>query len=111
MVNPPLPWADCSNVSVPEKMMKQLILDVISKQVVEKKIIRTSQYLFTKGKSLLTNVIAFQNIMTSWVVEGRAVNIIYLDFSRAFDTVSHNIPLGKLMKCGIDEQCGELRTD
>ena len=91
MVNPPLPWADCSNVSVPEKMMKQLILDVISKQVEEKKIIRTSQYLFTKGKSLLTNVIAFQNIMTSWVVEGRAVNIIYLDFSRAFDTVSHNI--------------------
>jgi len=28
--------------------------------------------------------------------------IVYLDFSTAFDTVSHNILLGKLRKCGLD---------
>jgi len=28
---------------------------------------------------------------------------ICLDFSKAFDTVLHNIPLGKLRKCGLDE--------
>jgi len=39
--------------------------------------------------------------MKSWVDEG--VNILYLDFSKAFDTASHNIPAGKLRKCGIDE--------
>lgn len=49
--------------------------------------------------------------MIGWIDEGREVDAVYIDFSRAFDTVSHNIPLGKLMKCGIDEQCGELRTD
>lgn len=37
------------------------------------------------------------------VDEGRAGNIAYLDFSKAFDTVLHNILIEKLMKCGLDE--------
>ena len=35
--------------------------------------------------------------------EGRAVDVVYLDFIKAFDTVSHDILLGKLRKCGLDE--------
>jgi len=40
-----------SLTSVPGKVMEQLVLDVISKQLEEKKIIRSSQHGFTKGKS------------------------------------------------------------
>jgi len=31
------------------------------------------------------------------------MDVVYLDFSKAFNTVSHNILLGKLRKCGLDE--------
>ena len=60
--------------SIPGKMMVRLILKVIIKQVEEKKLIRSSQYRFTKGKSCLTNLIAFYDGMTGWVDEGRAVD-------------------------------------
>jgi len=48
-----------SLTSILGKMMEQLILEVIAKQVEEKKVIRSSQHGFTKGKSCLTDLIAF----------------------------------------------------
>jgi len=59
--------------------MEQLILEVIIKQVEEKKVIRSSQHGFTKGKSCLTNLTAFYDGMTGWVDEGRAEAVVYLD--------------------------------
>jgi len=59
-----------SLTSIPGKMMEHLILEVISKQVEEKKVIRSSQHGFTKRKSCLTNLIAFYNGITGWVDEG-----------------------------------------
>jgi len=92
-----------SRTSIPGKVMEQLILEVIIKQVEEKKAIRSSLHRFIKGKSCLPNLIAFYDGMTGWVDEGRAMDVVYLNFSKAFNTVSHNILLGKLRKCGLDE--------
>ena len=88
---------------IPRKMMEQLILDVIIKQVEEKKVIKSSQQGFSMDESCMTNQIAFDDDMIDWVNEGRAVDVVYLDFSKAFGTVSHNILLGKLRKCRLDE--------
>ncbi|PKU32031.1 rna-directed dna polymerase from mobile element jockey- hypothetical protein [Limosa lapponica baueri] len=92
-----------SLISILGKVMEQLILDFISKHVEEKIFIRSGQHGFTKGKSCLNKMIAYYDIMSGWVDEGRAVDIAYLYFSKAFDTVSHNILIDKLRKCRLDE--------
>ena len=51
----------------------------------------------------MTNLIAFYDGMTGWGDEGRAVDVVYLDFSKAFDSVSQNILTDRLRKCGLDE--------
>jgi len=40
----------------------------------------------------------------------RAVHILCLDFSKAFDPVSPEILIEKLMKRGLDEQTGGLKA-
>jgi len=79
---------------IPGKVMEQVVLDVTSKQVEEKKFIGSSQHEFTKGKSYSANLVAFCGVMTDWVSERKAVNIVYLDFSEAFDAVSLKILIG-----------------
>lgn len=57
----------------------------------------SSQPEFMKGKTLI-KLIAFYDEMTSSVVEGRLVDIVYLDFNKVFHPVSHNILIYKLRK-------------
>jgi len=61
--------------------------------------IRPSQHGFRKGRSCLTNLISFYS---QRVEEGKAVDFIYLDFSKAFDTAPHSILLEKLAAHGLD---------
>ena len=56
------------------------------------------------GKSWLTKVLTFYDEMAVSVDEGRAVDIVYLDSSKAADTVFHKSLIEKLLKYGLDEQ-------
>ena len=50
----------------------------------------------------MTNLILFYDKVTCLVDEGKAVDVVYLEFSKAFDTVPHNILMEKLAAHGLD---------
>jgi len=84
--------------------MEQLIPATTSRHMKDKKVIGSTQHGFTKGKSCLTNLMTFYDEMTDLVHKGRGMNIVYLDFSKAFDIVLRKILTEKLTKNGLDEE-------
>ncbi|MCQ4078919.1 hypothetical protein FK519_29625, partial [Klebsiella pneumoniae] len=91
-----------SLTSVLGKIMEWFILSALTWHVQDNQGIRPSQHGFMKGRSCLTNLISFYDQVTHLVDEGKAVDVIYLDFSKAFDTISHSILLEKLVAHGLD---------
>uniref|UniRef100_A0A8C1XW94 Reverse transcriptase domain-containing protein n=1 Tax=Cyprinus carpio TaxID=7962 RepID=A0A8C1XW94_CYPCA len=65
------------------------------------------QHGFTSGRSCQTNLIDFFDWVTKIIDTGGAVDIAYLDFSKAFDTVPHRRLINKLQSLSLDSNIVE----
>jgi hypothetical protein len=83
------------------KIMESIIVDRLDSFTSEFAIIPKEQYGFTKGKSVETNLLSCLNDWSSLVDLGKSVDVVYLDFAKAFDKVPINLLITKLKTHGI----------
>ena len=84
------------------KVIEAVLRDAITAHLEQNCLIRDSQHGFRKGRSCLTNLLSFLDKVTDYVNEGTNIDIIYLDFAKAFDKVPHHRLLQKLKAHGIN---------
>lgn len=90
-----------SLTSVVCKLLETIIRDKIVTFLEENNIIKNSQHGFRNKRSCLTNLLDFFNEVYNSYDEDRAVDIIYLDFRKAFDIVPHKRLIDKVNAHGI----------
>lgn len=64
-------------------------------------LVSPNQHGFITGRSTVTNLCSLSQYMTEVLDRGGQVDVIYTDFSRAFDSVNHGILLHKLASFGF----------
>ena len=84
------------------KLLERIVKEQIVSHLETNNLISNSQHGFRSGRSPQTNLIEYLNTTTKWLDEGRNFDVLYLDFAKAFDVVSHGRLLLKLKMFGID---------
>jgi hypothetical protein len=84
------------------KIFERVIRNHLVKHLEENSLLSDSQHGFRKRRSCLTQLIAHVDQIFQGLTNDEEVDVIYLDYAKAFDKVDHNILLAKLKSYGID---------
>ena len=88
------------------KILEKIIVTLIQKHLKTNLLEDLHQHGFTISKSTITNLLEALNIWSEALSHGLPVDIVYLDFEKAFDKVPHERLLMQLSRYGIT---GEVR--
>ena len=100
-----------SLTSVPGKILESIIVDEIVSHLESNNLILNSQHGFRNGRSCLTNLLDFFHDMYSVYDNSRAIDILYLDFQKAFDKVPHKRLMAKVRSLGIIDEVSDWVED
>jgi len=101
------PTTDCSNyrpisiTCVTSKLLERIIANQIKNHLISNNLLHTAQHGFLTGLSTCTNLLESLNDWTHYLQDKHGVVIAYVDFSKAFDVVSHSKLFVRLESYGI----------
>lgn len=78
------------------KLMKTIVRSRVVDHLTGNDLLSERQYGFVTGRSCTTNVLSTLDHWTRILDEGSPIDAIYLDFSKAFDSVPHERLLLKM---------------
>jgi hypothetical protein len=81
--------------------MESVIRDEMMSHLLSNNLLNASQHGFLPGKSCTTNLLEFMESVTREVDAGKPVDVVFLDFTKAFDKVPRERLLEKLRAHGI----------
>ena len=82
-------------------MMESLIKDHIMNYLTRYNLISPYQFGFTPGRSCTTQLLHVLDYLTKHLDNGYSIEMIYLDFRKAFDSVPHQCLIHKLSSVGL----------
>ena len=88
-------------MSIFSKMMESIVKDHILSHLFTYSLISPYQFGFMPGRSCSTQLLQVLDYLTQHLDNGYCVDVIYLDFQKAFDTVPHQRLLQKLTSFDI----------
>jgi hypothetical protein len=100
-----------SLTSIPCKIMEKIIRNSVFEHLDGNGLLSDCQHGFVSKRSCVTNLIEVLNDWTSNLDEGKPVDAIYLDFSKAFDSVPHARLMKKLEANGVNGHVKEWISD
>lgn len=83
------------------KVLESFIRDAIVSHMEDYNLFTKCQHGFRNKRSCVTQLLEVMEILTDSFDEGEPVDMVYLDFKKAFDTVPHQRLLCKLQSYGI----------
>jgi ribonuclease P/MRP protein subunit RPP40 len=94
-------YRDISLTAVASKCMETIVRDALIKHLVDVGLLSPFQHGFLPGRSCLTQMLQCMNDWTRLLGKRQGVDIMYLDFAKAFNSVSHRKLLRKLHALGV----------
>ena len=91
-----------SLTSVCCKTMEKLVREALLKLMIHNDFLSDYQHGFVRGRSCTTQMLLVVDKLSEILDQGGAVDTVYLDFAKAFDSVPHERLLLKLQSYGVN---------
>ena len=80
----------------------EILLEAMVRHMGNREVIQENQHGFTKGRSCITNLVTFYDGVAALMDKAKASDVIYLEVSKVFDMVPHNIFVSRLERYAFD---------